>query len=27
VGKNLPTSRAEAVAVTMQGVELGEMVK
>ena len=27
VGKNLPTSRAEAVAVTMQSVEIGEMVK
>jgi len=27
VGKNLPTSRSEAVAVTMQSVEIGEMVK
>jgi len=27
VGKNLPTSRAEAVSVTMQSVEIGEMVK
>jgi pyrimidine operon attenuation protein / uracil phosphoribosyltransferase len=27
VGKNLPTSRSEAVAVTMHSVELGEMVK
>jgi len=27
VGKNLPTSRIEAVAVTMHSVELGEMVK
>ena len=27
VGKNLPTARSEAVAVTMHSVELGEMVK
>lgn len=27
VGKNLPTSRAEAVSVTMSAVEIGEMVK
>lgn len=27
VGKNLPTSRAEAVSVTMHSVEIGEMVK
>lgn len=27
VGKNLPTARSEAVSVTMQRVELGEMVK
>lgn len=27
VGKNLPTARSEAVSVTMQTVELGEMVK
>lgn len=27
VGKNLPTARTEAVAVTMQSVEIGEMIK
>jgi pyrimidine operon attenuation protein/uracil phosphoribosyltransferase len=27
VGKNLPTSRSEAVSVTMHSVEIGEMVK
>lgn len=27
VGKNLPTARSEAVAVTMRSVEIGEMVK